>query len=99
MPELGFVKFTFLVPGRVASWAEIVEGFKDRSRPNFSLQLFNLTTPGEALLLSSGFPPSEWIRPRRLWRSSQPQVQNRHQPDMPDRWDRLPQPGCHPTLK
>jgi Thiamine pyrophosphate enzyme, N-terminal TPP binding domain/Iron-containing alcohol dehydrogenase len=50
MPHAGFVKFTFLVPGRVASRAEIVRGFKHRSRPDFPLKLFNLTTPSCIML-------------------------------------------------
>ena len=43
----GFVKFTFLAPGRVAGWAKILGSSKRLSRPDLPLQLFNLTTPAE----------------------------------------------------
>jgi hypothetical protein len=45
----GFVKFTFLAPGRVASWAKILGSSKRLSRPDLPLQLINLTTPRGAV--------------------------------------------------
>src|ERR1700682_4264839 len=59
---IGFVKFTFLAPGRVASWAEIVREFKHRSRPDFPLQLFNLTTPAPSTSTSGS--TARVVRPR-----------------------------------
>jgi SAM-dependent methyltransferase len=50
MRPKGFVKFTFLAPGRVAGWAKILGSSKRLSRPDFPLQLFNLTTPSPAML-------------------------------------------------
>jgi hypothetical protein len=41
----GLVKFTFWTPGWVASRSEILEVSDRQSRPDFALQLFNLTTP------------------------------------------------------
>ena len=45
MKEGGLVKFTFWTPGWVASRSEILEVSDRQSRPDFALQLFNLTTP------------------------------------------------------
>jgi len=43
--RMGLVKFTFWTPGWVASRSEILEVSDRQSRPDFALQLFNLTTP------------------------------------------------------
>ena len=46
----GFVKFTFCLPGTVASGTQMLRGLQLQSRPDFSLRLFKLTRPVSFIL-------------------------------------------------